>query len=72
MSGLVGASYAILADPEAETARDYGVYDLLNDGVAAPAVFIISGDGNIHWGYVGKTAGDRPSVGQILAELDKL
>jgi peroxiredoxin len=72
MMGVVGASYAILADPDAQTARDYGVYDLLGDGVAAPAVFILSSDGNIHWKYVGEDAGDRPSTDQILTELDKL
>ena len=37
MQQTVGASYPILADPTRATAQAYGVFDLLGDGVAAPA-----------------------------------
>ena len=47
----------------------YGVYNLLGDGVATPAVFIIDQSGQIVWSYVGQSASDRPSVQTILETL---
>ncbi len=47
MAAQVGAGFPILADPEGGMVRRYGVYDLLGDGVAAPAVFIVGKDGRI-------------------------
>lgn len=36
-----------------------------------PAAYVIDLEGNVHFGYVGKSEGDRPSVVAILKELDK-
>ena len=72
MADYVAAQYLVLADPQSSTARDYGVYNLLNDGVAAPATFIIAKDGTILWSLVGQNVSDRPSASEILARLDQL
>ena len=64
-----GATYPFLADPEHQVAEAYGIYNLLGDGVAAPAVFVISSDGSILWSYVGAAGEDRPPVADILAHL---
>jgi hypothetical protein len=45
------------------------VYNLLGDGVAAPAVFIIDGDGQIVWHDVGGNAQDRVGAETILSHL---
>ena len=62
-----GVSYPILADPQHQTADAYGVYNLLNDNVATPSVFVITPNGQIAWSYVGKTINDRPD-NQIILE----
>ena len=66
MSALVRAEYPLLADPTRETSKSYGVFDLLGDGVAAPAVFIINPDRSIRWSHVGGDIEDRPTTVEIL------
>lgn len=68
MQQTVGASYPILADPTRAAARAYGVFDLLGDGVAAPATLLVDADGLIAT-QVGRTIGDRPSAAAILDAL---
>jgi peroxiredoxin len=70
MAELVGAEYPVLSDPGGSVVRAYGVYDLLGDGVAAPAVFIVGKDRAIQWQQVGGDIADRPSATQILLRLD--
>ncbi|MFL7792751.1 MAG: peroxiredoxin family protein [Anaerolineae bacterium] len=65
----LGIPYLMLADPDHRVSEDYGVYDLLGDGLAAPSVFIISADGQIVWSYVGKNSADRLSAEKILGNL---
>ena len=72
MAADAGAEYPVLADPQGTTVRDYGVYDLLGDGMSAPATFIIGKDGTYLSGYVGKSIADRPSAEDILQQLRKL
>lgn len=72
MADLVGAEYPVLADATRYVAETYGVYDLLNDKVAAPATFIIRSDGGIAWRHVAEDITDRPTSSDILAEIDRL
>ncbi|MBC7228657.1 MAG: peroxiredoxin family protein [Thermoflexales bacterium] len=65
----IGAPFPMLADPDHRVAEMYGVYNLLGDGLAAPAVFVLA-DGTIRWSYVGQNANDRPPVAEILAHLE--
>lgn len=65
----IGAPFPMLADPDGRAAEMYGVYNLLGDGLAAPATFVLK-DGVIHWSYVGQNPTDRPPVGEILAHLE--
>ena len=72
MADLVGAEFPILADPEGRVVREYGIYDLLGDGVAAPATLILGREGTIQWRSVGTNIGDRPSAEEILRRLQEL
>ena len=72
MVELTGAEFAVLSDKDAEVAKDYGVYNLLRDGVATPSAVIVSPEGDIEWKYVGRSISDRPTPDQILAQLDRL
>lgn len=69
MAALVGAEYPLLADPEVAMVRSYGVFDLLGDGVAAPATFVIGEDGVIKWRQVDKDIRDRLSPDEILQRV---
>ena len=72
MVELTGAGFFILSDRGAEVSKDYGVYNLLDDGVATPSAFIVSSGGDIEWKYVGKSISDRPTPDAILAQVDRL
>ena len=72
MMELTGAEFAILSDKDAEAAKDYGVYNLLQDGVATPSAVIVSLEGYIEWKYVGRSVSDRPTPDAILAQVDRL
>ncbi len=72
MVELTGAEFAILSDKDAEVAKDYGVYNLLNDGVATPSAVIVSPEGDIEWKYVGRSISDRATPDAILAQVDRL
>ena len=69
MTALSGAKYHVLADPDGATARSYRVFDLLGDGVATPATFIVDGDGGIRWYQVGVDIADRAGVQEIFDAL---
>ena len=64
-----GISYPLLADPGHHVAEAYGVYNLLGDGLAAPAVFVIRPDGHIAWSHVSQSAAEQPSAQTILEYL---
>ena len=69
---LTGARFPVLADPDGATARSYGVFNLLGDGVATPATFVVKNDGSVGWRQVGGDIGDRAMVSDILDALDDL
>jgi peroxiredoxin len=59
----------MLADSAHQVAEAYGVYDLLGDGLAAPAAFVIDVDGRIVWSQVSEDASDWPAARAILEHL---
>ena len=72
MAVLSGASYPVLADPDAAVSRAYEVFNLLGDGVAAPATFII-GQGRVMLRqYIAADISDRPSGAETYAQLDTI
>jgi peroxiredoxin len=64
--------FPLLADfhPKGEVARSYGVYD---DGIGMSerALFVVDGDGLVHWSYV-SPIGVNPGADGILAALESL
>ena len=72
MEEMAAAEFPILADTDANVAQSYGVFNLLNDGVAAPATFIIRPDGGVIWAYIGADIGDRPPTDALLEIIDAL
>ena len=66
---LTSADFPILADEQHQAASAWGVYNLLNDGTATPAVFVIDASGHVIWTYIGKDINDRPSAIEILKQI---
>ena len=67
-----GIPFPILYDPSTEVPAAYKVYNLLGDGLATPATFIVDREGIIKWKYVGRSIGDRPNSAAIIAQLSKI
>ena len=64
--------FPLLSDfePKAEVARRYGVYRA-DDGTSERALFVVDGDGIIHWSYV-SPIGVNPGADGILDALETL
>lgn len=62
-------AYPVLADPDHEVAEAFNVYDVFEDGLAAPSVFVIDTDRTVLWSYVGQGPNDRPSADTLLSNL---
>ena len=69
MAEGVGIPFPVLYDPDADVVRDYGVFNLRRDGLAAPSTFIIDKEGIIRFKQVGLSTSDRPSTQQVLEQL---
>ena len=68
----LGLQFPVLQDPKGRVSEEYGVFDLLNDGVATPSTFLLDKDGVIRWQYIGKSKSDRPAISRIIAQLQGL
>lgn len=64
-----GITYPVLADSNHAVAEAYGVFNLLNDNVAAPSVFIINKAGGLVWSQIGQAINDRPTNQTILVNI---
>ncbi len=72
MAEHAGAEFPVLADEDTLVAQTYGVYNVLGDGVSAPATFIVDGSGDLWGAYVGDDIRDRVSAESILQALREL
>ncbi len=68
----LGLQFPVLQDPEGQVSKEYKVFNLLNDGVAAPSTFLLDKDGAIRWQYIGKSKSDRRANSQIIGQLQGL
>ena len=67
-----GTGFHILADDDTSVTREYGVFDLHGDGVAAPATFILNKAGEVVAYHVSRDVTDRPTTEGILLQLDQM
>ena len=72
MKDAYGLEFPVLYDTDTAVATAYGVYDLLGDGVSAPATFIIRTDGTIESALIGTSISERPTPDSILEVLATL
>jgi peroxiredoxin len=64
--------FPLLADfhPKGQVAQAYEVYDD-SSGISERALFVIDGDGKVHWSYV-SPIGVNPGADGVLAALEEL
>ena len=72
MAEHAAAQFPVLADPDADVARRYGVFDLLGDGVATPTTLIIAKDRRVVGVHVGTDIADRVPAAAIIRALADL
>ena len=72
MTEHAGASFPVLSDAAHVVSTAYGLFDLLADGVSAPATLIIDHDGNLAASHVGTSITDRVPAETIVAFLKEL
>ena len=72
MAEHASASFPILADHTHAVTELYGVFNLLGDGVSAPATYVVTKDGDIPLGHVGQDIGDRVPAVAIINGLREL
>lgn len=68
----------LIADRGAKIAKDYDVYWFAPGGTgkmkvkqAIPSKFLINGNGEIVWTYIGEDKTDRPSIEMMMDAIDK-
>lgn len=62
-------TYPVLYDTTTAVTRAWGVFNLLNDGVPAPAVYVFDSAGNLVSYRIGETIADRPHAAEVLSVL---
>ena len=72
MKAAYGLEFPVLYDTDTSVATEYGLYDLLGDGVSAPATFIIRKNGTIESALIGTSISERPTPDSILDVLASL
>jgi len=61
--------FPVLYDTDTAVTRAWGVFDLLGDGVAAPATFVFDVTGTLRGWRIGRNSADRPSADEVIALL---
>lgn len=61
-------TYPILSDSSRNYIRQYNVLHP-QEGIARPSLFLVNKEGKIVWKHVGMDAADRPSITEILQQL---
>ena len=68
----VSASFEIISDSTYTISQQWEVFNILGDGVAAPAAFIIGNNNSILWAHRGSSPSDRPPTDFLLAKTLEL
>ena len=72
MAEHTAASYPILSDSTHEVSELYNIFDLLGDGVSAPATYVVTSNYEIPLGHVGQDIADRVPAIAIINGLRAL
>lgn len=68
----LGLGFAILSDPDVETARRFGALELERRRIVRPTTFLLDRDGVVRWRRADEQRGERPSAGELLRVLEDM
>jgi peroxiredoxin len=71
LAGRLDLGFPLLVDPAANVVREYGIFNLLGDGLATASTFILDKQGRITYRYVGKGISDRPPTDLVINALQE-
>ncbi len=72
MRADVNANFSMISDNTYTISQEWKVFNVLGDGVAAPAAFIVGKNKEILWSHIGSTPSDRPPTDYLLAKTLEL
>lgn len=64
--------FPLLADEDASVIRAYDAFhanESKGRAIARPSTFVLDGEGQVIWSYVGERASDRPKLEEILEHV---
>ena len=67
-----GLEFPVLYDTDHAVTAEWGLFNLLGDGVSAPATFIIRTDGTFESALIGTNISERPTTDSVLEVLASL
>ena len=67
-----GLEFPVLYDTDHSVTTNWGLFDVLDDGVSVPATFVIRMDGSLESALVGTTISERPTINSILSVLESI
>ena len=67
----LGLGFPILADPDGDVIRAFGVWHASRK-IALPAVFVIDREGVIRWRRVSSSVTDRPTEDEVLEVVGRI
>ena len=68
----VNANFSMVSDNTYTISQKWKVFNVLGDGVSAPAAFIVGKNKEILWSHIGSTPNDRPPTDYLLAKTLEL
>lgn len=63
---LLNLEYPVLSDENHEVATAWGTFNILDDGVSAPATYVFNADGTLVAYRIGSGIADRPTAEAVL------
>ncbi len=69
MAERYALQFPVLHDSNADVARAWGIFNLLDDGVSAPAAYVFDAEGNLFAYRIAEDIADRPTAAELLATV---
>lgn len=64
-----GLEFPVAYDSTTEISRQWGIFNLLDDGVSAPAAYVFDSSGDLMAYRIGTTIAERPGSAEVLSFL---
>lgn len=66
-----GLEFPVLYDEDTTVTREWGIFNLLNDNVSAPATYVFNASGELAAYRIGENIADRPAAAEVVNVLSR-